>query len=225
MAKDTDTTKTRRRRVVRATAPKTPTLPSPAQVAKILGWTPGQTPLRYLLRYLPGHGIDTFVSILQASESEPVQRFVRAYVDMTHKERKKVDLEQLCESCAVHPSELIAEFSKEAFDMGADMARAIAGLAQVPIMAASVQMSMEHSADGRQERAMHFAATRFTPVPKGTLMVNNPNFNVVPKPLTMPQVPALGDVPDFVLESRQLADRARAIPETVATDLVPVEEK
>src|SRR5215471_18703982 len=83
--------------------------------------------LRYFSSYIPG-GLGTMVALARLSTNESVRRLAVAWNSMPRKEHRTVNLDRLCASADVAPSEFLGGVAEVAYELGMDVSQLMASL-------------------------------------------------------------------------------------------------
>lgn len=129
-----------------------------------LATLPFKGTLKYAASMLPG-GKTTFLEYARLSVDPKVKELIHRWDTLSHSQKARVTLDDLCIAVDVPPVDLLKEVAGIAFSMNVDISNLIAAIHQPRVVDRTIKAAMR--ADGVDDRRMLHQHSGFLPAPRG----------------------------------------------------------
>jgi hypothetical protein len=151
--------------------------------------------LAMLLRFVP-KGRQTAVEMIQRATrngDRAALRWWTVWCDLREIDRKKVDLDTICELSGVAPDEFMAIVTSTAMRLGTDAADMVAAVMHPRIVAQTARSAMriggEHAEIAQKDRQWMLENRKFIAPNRGSMVTVNANANAAAAAASQPSVP------------------------------------
>lgn len=177
-----------------------------------------------MLRFVPRGRASAIEMMQRAARNGDISalRWWTVWQDLREIDRKKADLDAICEAAGVAPDEFMAVVISTAMRLGNDSADLVAAIMHPRIVAQTARSAMriggEHAEIAQKDRQWMLENRKFIAGPKGTVVNVNAQANAAAAAAAQPSVPTfLGSLGSALTSQRSVQ---RAITDAIDAEAV-----